>query len=479
MSEKENMDKLIRDKFDGFSVEPPAHVWTNIQEQMAAKRRKARMIYMGWISAAAVVIFAFIAGWLVNNRADDVSQKLNDHQASVQQAPVTNKDLDKNTSVKKEEVSNGEADSETDVTTRRDETGLATVLVAENIQKEQAETDLSETFERISYRLMKSIRGYAKVDQKTGLSQMDIRTSGRNTVQTVDEISDADRRLMAANARDMKENVQAETGWVIGANVSPGYASHKASHSNQYARSLSSGSTEGAANLGGGLSVQYKTNERLRVETGVYYSKNGIKSGSGSGSSDRLYAADPSFDYASGQPERISGDQMFSSAVEVDQGNIVMNTTAGVVNITNTPTNATLALSNTLENDDYPSVLTTDGQFSQAFDFVEIPLYLRYNVLDKKFGIDIVGGFNAGLVVGNNAYIENNGDRQRIGSTEDISTLNISGTVGLGVNYALNKHISLAVEPRFNYYLNSINTNPDVVYKPYRLGLYTGVYYQF
>ncbi len=90
-----------------------------------------------------------------------------------------------------------------------------------------------------------------------------------------------------------------------------------------------------------------------------------------------------------------------------------------------------------------------------------------------------MGGLNAGLVVGNNAYVENNSGRQRIGNTEDISNLNLSGTFGIGINYDLSKHLSLAVEPRFNYYLHSINTNPDVSYKPYRFGLYTGVYYAF
>ena len=106
-------------------------------------------------------------------------------------------------------------------------------------------------------------------------------------------------------------------------------------------------------------------------------------------------------------------------------------------------------------------------------------MYLRYNLLDKRFGIEVLGGVNAGFVVGNNAYIDNEYGKQNVGSTEDISTLNFSGTVGVGVNYMLGKHFSLAVEPRLNYYLSSINTNSEVVYRPYRIGIFTGVYYEF
>jgi hypothetical protein len=90
-----------------------------------------------------------------------------------------------------------------------------------------------------------------------------------------------------------------------------------------------------------------------------------------------------------------------------------------------------------------------------------------------------LGGVNAGLIVGNNAYIENDFGKQNVGETQDISTLNFSGTLGFGVNYGFGKHFSFALEPRLNYYLNSINSNPDIDYKPYRIALFTGVYYAF
>lgn len=156
-----------------------------------------------------------------------------------------------------------------------------------------------------------------------------------------------------------------------------------------------------------------------------------------------------------------------------------MNSSAGVVNMKTTPKGAAIATYTETIDARNTNTLNTNGEFSQEFEFVEIPLYLRYSVLDKKFGIELLGGVNAGLVIGNNAYIDNDFGKQNVGSTEDISRINLSGTVGLGVNYALGKHFSLAMEPRFNYYLNSINTNPNVNYKPYRLGFYTGIYYEF
>jgi len=35
------------------------------------------------------------------------------------------------------------------------------------------------------------------------------------------------------------------------------------------------------------------------------------------------------------------------------------------------------------------------------------------------------------------------------------------------------------VEPRVKYFLNSLNSNSSVRYKPYIFGIYTGVSYEF
>ena len=127
----------------------------------------------------------------------------------------------------------------------------------------------------------------------------------------------------------------------------------------------------------------------------------------------------------------------------------------------------------------YSNTLNSDGDFSQVFDFIEIPVYLRYHLVDSKIGVEVLGGFNASVVVGNNAYIDNEYGVQNIGKTQEIAPVNISGTLGVGVNYALGKKLSVSVEPRVNYYLNSLNTNPDIDFRPYRIGVYTGLNYEF
>jgi hypothetical protein len=86
---------------------------------------------------------------------------------------------------------------------------------------------------------------------------------------------------------------------------------------------------------------------------------------------------------------------------------------------------------------------------------------------------------SSNVLVGNQAYLENSSGKIEIGKTQDMAPLNYSGTVGIGFKYGLSKSIFLNLEPRFKYYLNSLNSNDAVTYKPYTINIFTGLSYQF
>ena len=91
----------------------------------------------------------------------------------------------------------------------------------------------------------------------------------------------------------------------------------------------------------------------------------------------------------------------------------------------------------------------------------------------------MLGGFSSNLLVGNETFMENSSGKSSAGKTKDMETLNYSGTLGVGLKYSLSKSIFLNVEPRIKYYLNSLNSNSEVSYKPYTIGVYTGLSYEF
>ena len=282
-------------------------------------------------------------------------------------------------------------------------------------------------------------------------------------------LTNEERKLIAANVSTSRENKIQDRGWKMGVNVSPGYSSSSSNHSENYALDMAYSASEGSGNVGAGFSLQYQTGKRWSIESGVHYAKSGQKSQN----TYELFARTNSAGFGN-----FDSDLAFAPAKSLAAGQVSMNSTAGVIALDKLPP-GTEVVANPESEISFSNSLLSRGEFSQVFNFIEIPLYLRYKIIDSKIDVDLLGGVNAGFVVGNNAFLDNEYGVQNIGKTQDVSALNMSGTIGVGVNYALNKHFSLAVEPRFNYYLNSINQNPEVDFRPYRIGVYTGLYYDF
>ena len=87
------------------------------------------------------------------------------------------------------------------------------------------------------------------------------------------------------------------------------------------------------------------------------------------------------------------------------------------------------------------------------------------------------GGLSTNLMIGNRVYDKST--RETLGETSGIRSTNFSTSFSLGLEYKLNSKFSLSMEPAFKYYLNSINKDSDFNYKPYSIGLSSGIRYKF
>lgn len=476
MKEEFNMDKIFREKLKDFPVEPPAFLWDNIQAELAGQRRKKRMAWYSWSAVAALLVLAFVAGWYFNESADRAVPQLTETE---QVNPVENSNPEEQiASVTENENEKTEQESlKNDIfladATRKEatpqlpeENKFDTETKKENVSGLE-NPDENRTLTLAGLDLIKP-KETAKVEmagEKRYFTQEE-----KNQPKSVEEFFSWERKVIHENAQHFSSAAKSVRGWKLGLNVSPGYSSYAAKHGSVYSSNMTYEANDGNANLSGGVSVQYKTSKRISIESGVYYAQNGQQTGS----SPQLFGNRAEMDYAFAPADK----NYFNTAVSLTGTRMAMNSTAGIIDFKGVPKGAEIAAN--LENaGTYSNSLLTSGELSQVFDFVEIPLYLRYLIIDRKMDVELVGGLNAGLVVGNNAYIDNEYGVQNIGKTRDIAPVNFSGTVGLGMNYALGKNLSVAVEPRLNYYLNSINRNPEVDFRPYRIGIYTGLYYEF
>ncbi len=477
--EEKNMDKAIREKLDGFSQQPPLHVWDNIQGQLQGQRRKRRIAFFSRIAAAAVVLLAFLAGWFFSEKSvqtesvitkTEISQPQNSIEEKIASHPKNEETLaempdkiESKNNITKKNILKIKLSQE-------DTTDFLAEAEIQHIFNSQERVDATPKEDGKALNLLGKIEALLSKDDDNELIL-------REQSVFVSEITKEDEALIVENVRNLKSSDKEDSKWKLGLQVSPGYSSQSSSYSEAYSNSMTYSGQNGNANVTGGISVQMKAGKKWSIESGVYYSQNGQRSTNSKGFHSDMMASPVGYTPLGGERKSY-----FNTVVNLSNGQIAMNSTAGTIRFSSAPAGTEVGAG--LEEDGLnaspsPNTLLTEGEFSQVFDFVEVPLYLRYSLIDAKFGVDILGGINAGFIAGNNVYMENRYGNQNIGTTKDISTLNFSGTFGIGLNYALNKNISVAVEPRFSYYLNSINQNPDVSFRPYRIGVYTGLYYEF
>jgi hypothetical protein len=131
------------------------------------------------------------------------------------------------------------------------------------------------------------------------------------------------------------------------------------------------------------------------------------------------------------------------------------------------------------------ATIYTDTNFSEAMtitqdiSYTEIPLEIKYNFYDKKFGISSIVGFSYLFVDKNVISIKTaNGSNFDIGTTKNLSENTFSINAGFEMYYMLTKKLKLNIEPLFKYHPIDYKKNINPV-NSYSFGVQTGLQFSF
>jgi Outer membrane protein beta-barrel domain len=125
--------------------------------------------------------------------------------------------------------------------------------------------------------------------------------------------------------------------------------------------------------------------------------------------------------------------------------------------------------------------LATDqfaSELNQRMGYLEVPIELSYAVVDKKFGLNVIGGVSTLFLNENKITVLSDGLTTNLGEANNLNKTHFSTNVGLGMRYRFYKAFQANFEPMFKYQINTFSKG-DGNFKPYFLGLYTGVSYSF
>ena len=250
----------------------------------------------------------------------------------------------------------------------------------------------------------------------------------------------------AGKNEDEKEEKRSK--WAISTNASPVYFNSLAQGSS-IDQQFDSNSKNYATTLSLGIAGSYAINNKLSLKTGVNninisYNTNDVLFDA------RMNNVENNIPTISRNPE--ASNMVFSSKV----GNVE-------------------TLSGDVEN---VIIENNVGALQQNISYIEVPLELSYKLLDKKFGIEVIGGMSTLFLNQNNISLVANGIEMEVGRANNLNNIHFSSNVGLGFKYNFWKSFNANFQPMFKYQINTFSENSGD-FKPYFIGLYTGVSFSF
>ena len=218
--------------------------------------------------------------------------------------------------------------------------------------------------------------------------------------------------------------------------------------------SFADNSQSGEVNFSYGVQVSYAINDRLSIRSGI---------------------SNVDLGYTTGDVELATGPVAIALGT-IDygaQGRVLSAFDKGTLNNLPPPSG---------ENDPFarlnPKSTSGNAEIIQNLSYFEVPMELKYALLNKRFGLNMIGGFST-LFLGNNEVSVRDGDfRDVLGPANNLNQVSFSTNFGLGLDYKISNRLKFNVEPMFKYQLNPY-TDSSVDFRPYYFGVYSGLSFKF
>ncbi len=514
MKEKKNIDNIFNEGFKNFEATPSPRVWENIQASLNEKKNDRKVIPL-WIKlggVAALIALVLTVGDSLYNTSNTPPPQVTDHNveplennlqennaevdknispsqiASEEKTLQSETTQEQNISEKNNSKNNTEAKPSNKVFKNTSENGVKTAVATNKSDKGELQTKqksgnkfvenpISKNGSKEGMATSKNISEKANSNlikdkeaestsildsKKEGIAanqnlkeenlenslvktEAEIAKENKNKKSIFEAIAEKDDEIIS----EKKANQKPERRWNISPNVAPVYYSSLGNGSS-IDPTFGDNPQEGDVNMSYGVQVSYALSNRLSVRAGINnvdlsYSTAGIDVGTGP-----VALALNSVDYG--------GRQIVLTAV--DKGSL-----------------ANAAPSNGF-GDIMPKSTKGEARLIQNINYYEMPVELKYAVLDSKFGINVIGGLST-LFLGNNEIsVKADNFNSVLGEANNLSSVSFSTNVGLGLDYKLSKKFTFNIEPMFKYQLNPY-TDSAVDFKPYYLGVYSGFSFKF
>jgi len=435
-----NIDLVFRNGLKEFEVLPPPDLWDNIRP--AVRRKSESALYMRAAILAGLVVAGGALAWYFSGT---LAKNFNGPAITLNQ------------DVRPEGTYRSKALKEKPVAKASSEPGL---FLAGSLQTREPATTGEFSPAEIRTEPISNVSKESFLINSQGRPFISSAAGIKSRI-SVPYRKDIVQDLNLADAGQAKEH---KDRWSVGAFMSPTYFSKLGTGSTDQEKALAS-SENTIVSYAGGMSFGVKVNKRLSLQMGILYNTMNQEI-----DEVRSYSGFMKF-YS------MKGTDNFEVATST--GTIISRNNDIFLANLNTGKKVSSLFSSDIFDPNKAGLTYLNNTVYQSFNYLEVPLFVRYKLIDRTLGMNLVGGFSYNKLMSNSAYAVSGENKYYIGETDGLNPFVLSSSFGLGMEYSLSKNFSINLEPTFKYFLTPMSAQTGTSMHPYTFGIFSGVSWKF
>lgn len=481
MKEKKHIDRLFQEGFKDFEVSPSDAVWQNIEAKLNQNKKKRRVIPIWWryagVAALLLLFFSIGREYFKSTNLTPSIQVVDTKDEPSTKSLSPNNTIDfnenrnsiKNTTIASEEdknkINNQPVNNDQNIITSNNSSKNQKNKTNSIINNNKASANQIIAHETNKVANNSNGKELIKNKDNEAISETDktneLKNSIKNNTSVItdnrnqEDANDLANKISEKNKPSIEDaiaeakkddNEKKSNKWSIATNAAPVYFNSLGKGSSIDAQ-FNDNAKNGEVTMSYGIGASYAINNKLSIRSGI----NKVNLG-----------------------YNTNNVVVFESVGLNPSVSALKN-----INTSNNPDNISLISGESLSNANNENFIkTSNTSINQSLGYIEIPLEIEYAIINKKFGFNVIGGFSSFILSNNELFSEFEGRRTKIGEASNLNKVSYSANFGLGINYKITKKLDLNLEPLFKYQINTFN-NTSGNFKPYFIGVYTGIGFKF
>ncbi len=445
--DKHYIDNRIKEELDRLEANPPVEAWLAITEELDRRSRKRRLpVLFGMAASLAALAVVVMSLWLILQPADTpelASGEINLPQAMASLSPP--------------------------------------LLEESSLRGLQRSPHSAGTYalpppEMATYQPDTPKHAYlARINTGPGLQVPQRSISGAGFYQTAvatSAQSDTDKAGLQLVSEKHPSHVPGKIR--LGVHFAP-RQSHRALARNNDFNALGipfESLEEGIMTYGMGMQITYELSSALSVQSGLNHVSTGQHV------RDILTYKHPG-DLPLYETNKHTGIIYHPQTVITSQGNIRFDDPYHY--FADKQSHRVTTNKKSMAESEIKSLRQSHNGLTQVFQYIEIPVTVRYRLLDGLVGLYVKGGVSGNYLLQNDVFPGTNTYQDAIGETFGVRKINLSAIGGLSLDMALTGRLTIHLEPTAQIFLNPVlqqGLMPGHAF-PYSYSLQTGISYGF